>query len=201
MQQKRASKIIPSESRRHFLIAVPALFVALPSTAGIKREFVGTYSDEQIVAIKRLTFPRLHLYDNTGKLIDRINWPRDLREVKKLAGEAFCCVSDTPSAPGSLGPPPDCKVKVYGEDMQEHFSGLHYTSGSPIHYRDLPRHKYLIVEYFADWCSPCAPTKRALQAFLKSPSGKDFVVVVVDFSRLPKAQELLQQRAQNRQRM
>jgi hypothetical protein len=192
MHNKKPSTLIPSESRRKFILTLPFLLASLPASAA-PREFVGAYSDEQLVALKGLTFPRLHLYNQAGKLVDQKHWPRELRLVKKHAGEAFCCVSDKPAPPGSLGPPPDCKRIVYGEDVSAHFAGLLTTSGSLIRYSDLPRHKYLVVEYFADWCSPCIPARRALESFLKSPSGKDYVAVVVDFSRLPKAQEFAQQ--------
>lgn len=178
-----------AESRRNFLIALPGLVLASTASAANQREFAGSYSDAQLVAVKRLTLPRVHLYDKRGRLIERAKWPAALDTVKKNAGEAFCCVSDKPAPPGHVGPPPDCKIIVYGADVSEHFDGLRTTAGTPIRYQDLPPHKYLIVDYFADWCAPCIPARRALEAFLVTPAGTDYIVLVVDFSRLPKARE------------
>ncbi|MFZ5544220.1 MAG: hypothetical protein ACOZJZ_11740 [Pseudomonadota bacterium] len=138
-------------------------------------------------SIKGLTFPRVHLYDRAGKLVDRQAWPKELEALKKNAGDAFCCVSDKPAPPGSLGPPPDCKRIVYGENVLEHFVGLRDLAGRPITYAGLPAHRYLVVEYYADWCSPCIPARRALEAFLESPAAKGYVALAVDFSSLVSA--------------
>jgi thiol-disulfide isomerase/thioredoxin len=163
------------------------------SKADSKRELLGTYSDKQLLSVKRLTLPRVHVYDESGHLIERSQWPAELNGVKSHAGETFCCVSEQPSPPGSSGPPADCKIIVYGADVHEHFVELRTSSGAPIRYSDLPPHKYLIVDYFADWCAPCIPARRELEAFMKTKEGADYALVIVDFSRLPKAQELARQ--------
>ncbi len=186
-------------TKQQLLLALSCLLVCLSATATTPREWVGTYSDEQLAAAKRLTLPRILLYDQSGRLMARRYWPPELQDIKRKAGDAFCCVSDKPSVPGSSGPPPDCKIIVYGKNVYEHFGGLVSPSGLRLRYRDLPPHKYLVVDYFADWCAPCRPSRNALESFLQTPTGADYVVVVVDFSSLPNAHERLQQHLQPRQ--
>lgn len=169
---------------RRTLLSTPLLLVGLDAFAAARNVITGSYELAQMKAMKGLTFPRVHLYDGAGKLIDRESWPREFADVKDHAGQAFCCVSDQPSPPGSLGPPPDCKRVVYGENVVEHFGGLRDSSGNVIKYQSLPRHKYLVVEYFADWCAPCQPARKALREFLATPAARGYVALVVDFSRL-----------------
>jgi hypothetical protein len=145
---------------------------------------VGSYDLPRMKSIKPLTFPRVHLYSASGKLIDRTHWPRELATLKAEAGDAFCCISDKPAPPGWLGPPPDCKVVVYGEHIGEHFDGLRDARGQVIRYGGLPSHERLIVEYYASWCAPCLPARRALEAFLRTPASKGYVALVVDFTKL-----------------
>lgn len=186
-------KIYISKSRRNLIVALVGLLASTTSKAVSNRELLGTYSDKQLLSVKRLTLPRVHVYDKSGHLIERGHWPSELNRVKHHAGEAFCCVSEQPPLPGSSGPPADCKIIVYGADVHEHFLELRTSSGVQIKYRDLPPHKYLIVDYFADWCAPCIPARRELEAFMKTKDGANYALVIADFSRLPKVQELARQ--------
>jgi thiol-disulfide isomerase/thioredoxin len=173
-----------SISRRSLVLATSA--AALPSVALShlpQRFVVGTYADVKLWAVKGLTFPRVLAYSAKGALIPQDSWPAELESLKKEAGDAFCCISDKPAPPGSLGPPPDCKVVVYGEDINEHFEGLRKSDGTPLTRSELPAHRYLVVEYYASWCAPCKPARDALVALLAKPEGRDVVAVVVDFSR------------------
>jgi hypothetical protein len=172
-----------SLNRRAFF-CTPLILATWQVNAAKANEIVGAYDIDRMKAIKGLTFPRVHLYDAKGKLIDRKLWPREFKSVKDHAGQAFCCVSDKPSPPGSLGPPPDCKIVVYGENVLEHFDGLHDGSGQAVRYQTLPRHRYLVVEYYADWCPPCQPARRALQGFLATPESHGYLALVVDFSKM-----------------
>jgi thiol-disulfide isomerase/thioredoxin len=73
---------------------------------------------------------------------------------------------------------------VYGEKVEEHFVGLKASDGRPINYAELPAHKLLIVEYYASWCAPCIPARKALQAYLGTPAAQDTIALVVDFTNL-----------------
>ena len=169
--------------RRHALALSLTLIPGLAFSAG-KPLLVGTYDVAQMKAMKGLTFPRVLVYGSEGKLIDRTLWPPALNELKAAAGDAFCCVSDKPSPPGWNGPPPDCKIVVYGENVEEHFVGLKSPDGKPISYGNLPPHRQLIVEYYASWCAPCLPARKALQSFLATPAAVDTLALVVDFTKL-----------------
>lgn len=169
--------------RRHTL-ALPLALLPGMSAAAAKPMLVGAYDVPQMKAMKGLTFPRVLVYDSAGKLIGRDSWPAALAALKQAAGDAFCCVSDKPSPPGWKGPPPDCKVVVYGEKVEEHFVGLKASDASPIRYAELPAHDYLIVEYYASWCAPCIPARKELQAFLATPAAASAVALVVDFTKL-----------------
>jgi hypothetical protein len=170
-------------SRRHAL-ALPLFFTPVLARSATPPMIVGSYEPARMRSIKGLTFPRLHLYSGSGKLIERDAWPRELSAIKQVAGDAFCCVSDKPSPPGWLGPPPDCKVVVYGENVGEHFIGLRDSRDVPLTYEALPRHRYLIVEYYAAWCAPCIPARRALESFLSTPASQEYAALVVDFTKL-----------------
>lgn len=170
--------------KRRSALFLPLMMASWTVNAASRNVITGSYELAQMKAMKGLTFPRVHLYDGAGKLIDRESWPREFSDVKDHAGQAFCCVSDQPSPPGSLGPPPDCKRVVYGEKVLEHFGGLRDSSGNVIKYQSLPRHKYLVVEYFADWCAPCQPARKALSEFLATPAARGYVALVVDFSNM-----------------
>lgn len=148
------------------------------------RLLVGTYNDKRLWEVKTLTFPRVLVYGSDGKLIPKESWPSELAAVKAGAGDAFCCISDKPTPPGGWkGPPPDCKMVVYGEDINEHFDGLQTAEGVPITLRSVPQHRFLVVEYYASWCAPCRPAREALLSFLQRPESAAFAAVVVDFSR------------------
>jgi hypothetical protein len=172
------------------LFAGPHFLWAAPSVGPDNRLFTGIYSDEQLAGIKSFSLPRTFLYDRSGALITQEHWPSELREFKKHAGEGFCCVSDTAQPSGSSGPPPDCKIIVYGTDVRESFKGLLSPSGQAITYESLPKHKYLLVEYYATWCAPCVTGRKALESFFNSASqAKDYVWVTIDMSRLQDVQQ------------
>jgi thiol-disulfide isomerase/thioredoxin len=170
--------------RRSLVLGAPAVFLPkLAASQPAQRFIVGTYDDKRLWSVKALTFPRVLAYSPSGSLIPRDSWPTALRSLKEQAGDAFCCVSDKPAPPGSKEPPADCKIVVYGEDINEHFDGLRTADRTPIRHSQLPAHRYLVVEYFASWCAPCKPAREALLALLTKPEGQEIVAVVVDFSR------------------
>jgi len=176
-------------TRRKILAAPFALGLAAAGAHALapsSKLVVGSYR-ERPKALKSLTFPRLHLYDAQGRLLPREQWAPELAEVQRHAGEAYCCVSDQAAPADGSGPPPDCKRLVYGERIEEHFVGLISAAGEPVRYAALPAHKFLFVEYFADWCAPCKPARRALEAFFATPGAGDYVGLLVDFSFLAKS--------------
>jgi hypothetical protein len=170
---------------RRELFVLPVL-LALPrlSLAGQGSITVGTFPVGKMRSIPHLTFPRVLLYDRKGMLIDKAKWPGDLSAVRASAGDAFCCVSDEPPQPEGAGPPPDCKTIVYGEDINEHFQGLTDLAKHPLTRAQLPPHVFLIVEYFASWCSPCIGSRKALEQFMASPKSRGYASLIVDFSAL-----------------
>lgn len=88
------------------VLGAPLHAQAAPGAASGTRHIAGTYSDEQLASITSLTLPRVFLYDRHGALIPQDHWPQELQGLKPRAGDAFCCVSDKPAAPGSSGPGP-----------------------------------------------------------------------------------------------
>ena len=182
------------------VLGAPLCMRAAASVDSNRRHIAGTYSDEQLAGIKGLTLPRIFLYDKNGALIAREHWPAELADFKKHAGDAFCCVSETPPPAGSSGPPPDCKIIVYGTDVRENFKGLLTPSGRAINYESLPKHEYLLVEYYATWCQPCVVGRKALAAFFSSSShAKDYLWVSIDMSRFPEAHDAAQRTKQKAQ--
>ena len=170
--------------RRRSTLALPLSLLPAIGVQAALPMVTGSYDVAQMKAMKGLTFPRVLLYRSDGKLVDREDWPNEMTDLKQAAGDAFCCVSDKPSPPGWTGPPRDCKIVVYGENLDEHFTGLTSSSGIPLRRSDLPKHKYLVVEYFAAWCAPCLPARKALEAYLGTSTARDTVALVVDFTKL-----------------
>jgi len=171
------------------LVGAPLSVQAARSASPSDRHIAGTYSDPRLAGFKSLTLPRVFLYDRHGALVPQEHWPAELQGFREHAGDAFCCVSDTPPPPGSSGPPPDCKVIVYGTDVRGNFEGLLNSSSQAIRYHSLPKHKYLLVEYYATWCQPCVTGRKALETFFNSSSqAKDYLWVSIDMSRLPELQ-------------
>lgn len=169
-------------------VAATAAPLSPPALDSTGRSIEGTYSDGQLAGVGTFTLPRTFLYDRTGELIPHEQWPTELAEVRRHAGEAFCCVSKTPAKPGGSGPPPDCEIVVYGTDVQESFEGLLDASGRGIAYEALPEHQYLLVEYYASWCQPCVAGRRALEAFFATSAAEHYLWLSIDMSRLPEAQ-------------
>lgn len=169
---------------RYVALAICSCLATSTSFASEQPLLVGSYAFDRMSSITPLTFPRVMLYGSNGELIERAAWPSALDRLKEKAGEAFCCVSDEPSPAGTNGPPPDCKPLIHGEDIEEHFKGLRDADGKSLEYDSLPEHKYLIVEYYADWCSPCHAARRELEAFLSSSASKGFIGLAIDFSGL-----------------
>ena len=170
---------------RRELFVLP-LLMSLPPLclAGRSSIVVGTYPLDEMRSIPHLTFPRVLLYNQAGKRIDKAEWPGDLSAVRTIAGDAFCCVSDGPPQPEGAGPPPDCKTIVYGADINEHFRGLIDSAKRPLTRAQLPPHQFLIIDYFASWCSPCLASRKALEKFMASTKSHGYVALVVDFSAL-----------------
>ncbi len=172
------------------LPAAAVLSATSKPSAAHGRSIVGTYRDAQLAATGSFTLPRTFLYDRKGELIPQEKWPPELTELKRHAGDAFCCVSDTPPPRGSSGPPADCKVIVYGTDVLENFKGLIDRSGRQIVYKALPQHNYLLVEYYATWCQPCVAGRKVIETFFGTAAhAKDYLWVSIDMSRLAEAQE------------
>jgi hypothetical protein len=161
------------------LLALPPLSLARQGSIT-----VGTYPIDKMRSIPHLTFPRVLLYDQAGQLIVKADWPNVLAAVRASAGDAFCCVSDWPPQPEGAGPPPDCKAIVYGADINEHFQGLIDSAQRPLGRALLPPHKFLIVDYYASWCSPCLASRKALEEFMASPKSHGYASLIVDFSAL-----------------
>ena len=173
--------------KRRMALLMPLALGCGLSHGATRNMRIGTYALSTMKAMKGLTFPRVLLYNSSRQLVPRDSWPAALNAVKAVAGDAFCCVSDKPTPPGHLGPPPDCRVVVYGENLAEHFQGLQDQHGNPLTYGDLPAHEYLIVEYHAAWCAPCIPARKALETFLASPGGRSYAALVIDFTKLATA--------------
>jgi hypothetical protein len=170
---------------RRELFVLPVLLALPPLSLARQGSIViGTYPIEQMRSIPHLTLPRVLLYDQAGKLIDKANWPSDLSGVRASAGDGFCCESDGPPQPEGAGPPPDCLAIVYGANINEHFQGLIDSAKRPLVRAQLPPHKFLIVDYYASWCSPCLASRKALEEFMASPKSHGYATLIVDFSAL-----------------
>lgn len=165
-------------------VAIGSLGLLALAAVASGQHLAGTYSDQQLAATKSLTLPRIFLYDGRGDLIKQEDWPSALKGLKQHAGDAFCCISETPPPPGSSGPPADCEKVVYGTDVQASFAGLLDASGKPISFASLPQHKYLLVEYYATWCQPCVAGRKALESFFSSGQAKGYLWVSIDMSKL-----------------
>lgn len=176
-------------SRRLFLLA-GLLMVAQASGSENKSEILsGHFTDEHLAGIKSMTLPRTFLYDQDNRLVPQEEWPPELNSLKENVGAAYCCVSDAPRSQEDEGPPKDCERLIYGKDIGENFGSLEDGSGNPIRLATMPRRKWLLVEYFATWCSPCLAERKSLATFFKTPASNDYVWLSIDISRLPEAQE------------
>lgn len=163
------------------LVILSLLLFALSASA--QEVIKGTYSLERMLNTKNLTFPRVLVYDQHKNLLKKENWPNELSQLAEVSGQSFCCVSD--AAPNGDEPPEDCTKVVYGEDVNEHFTGLrHASSGKPLSLSDIPESTFLIVEYFAEWCPPCHPAREKLESFMKSDKSKGFTALIVDFTAM-----------------
>jgi len=169
-------------------VVAGVLFVTA-SAAAERSEVSGHFTDEHLATIKSMTLPRTFLYDAKNSLVHQEVWPSALAKLKANVGDAYCCVSDDSNPPDEKGPPKNCTKKVYGEDIAENFSGLVDGADKPISLSAVPRRKWLLVEYFADWCAPCLAERKALTAFFNTSASKDFVWLSIDLSRLVEVQE------------
>lgn len=141
----------------------------------------GHYRDAQLGAITSFSLPRTFLYDASGKLLQPDAWPADLADVKKTLGDAYCCVDDGKD---------QCVPIPYGEQVGNNFDGLLDAAQKPITLAGLPKHRWLLVEYSANWCAPCVEERKALQRyFATSKHAGDYVWLSIDMSRLIEAQE------------
>ena len=175
--------------RRESLVAA-GLCTFLPlGSAATRPRLDGHFRKERMASLERFTLPRTFLYDSMGVLVERERWPDEFVDVKRDAGDAFCCVSDSPPVPGSSGWPPDCKIITYGQDVHENFNGLLDSSDQPIQYGSIPQSKFLLVEYFALWCPPCLTERRALDALFRDEEvAKKIVWLSIDMTGLIEAQ-------------
>lgn len=167
------------------LVTAWGLASGVPATAGQFEHLTGHYSDADLVSgASPSTLPRTYLYDARNRLVPVEEWPAELTEAKQHAGDGYCCVSGTPAGPDNQ-PPPDCVRIVYGKDMAANFRRLKDAAGQPIELGKLPKHKWLLFEYSADWCAPCRVEAKALEAFLeRSPHRSDYVWITADVTRM-----------------
>jgi hypothetical protein len=165
----------------------PAAFAGEPG-AGIIH-VMGHYTDSHLANYGRLTLPRTFLYNSKNQLVAATRWPRELKEVKRNMGDAFCCVSDDNSPRPANGPPADCVKIIYGENVSTNFDGLLDPSGNPIVLSKLPAHRYLLVEYAAKWCAPCVLEGKAIGRFFNTAAdASDYIWVTIDMTRIIDAQ-------------
>ncbi|SMF41579.1 hypothetical protein SAMN02745866_02712 [Alteromonadaceae bacterium Bs31] len=158
-------------------------FLLFTSLGNAQEVITGTYSLDRMLSTKNLTFPRILVYDHNRILVEKEDWPKELSALAEVSGQSFCCVSDSP--PDGDEPPEDCKKIVYGQDVNEHFAGLlRPSSGKPLAANDIPKSKYLVVEYFAEWCPPCHPARKKLEAFMKSTESAGYIALIVDFTAM-----------------
>jgi thiol-disulfide isomerase/thioredoxin len=178
------------------LIGVINIFL-LTNAAGvqtIRPKVDAHFTDAHLAGINSMTLPRTFLYDANNVLIAQENWPAELAALKEHVGAAYCCVSDEPQAAGQKGPPADCQRIVYGQNIAENFTGLLDHAKQPVVLAQLPAHQYLLVEYFATWCSPCLSERKALTAFFATPAAKDYLWLAIDVTRLPDVKEAAKKR-------
>ena len=166
------------------------IFVNLAHSSGTQFVHVtGHYSDADLSKGSGPTsLPRAYLYDAKDDLVPPEKWPSELAEVKEHIGDAYCCVSDTDKPSQGNEPPADCLKVVYGTDITKNFVGLMDATGRPIHIRDLPKRKWLLIEYAATWCAPCVIEGKALTTFFStSKHASDYVWITVDVTRMIEA--------------
>ena len=148
----------------------------------------GHYSDADLVngAAPKL-LPMTFLYDADNKLVPKEQWPAALTEVKKQVGNGYCCVSENKPEKDNE-PPADCVKAVFGTDISANFKGLMGAGGNPIQLHDVPKHKWLLVVYSAQWCAPCLKEAHALDEFFKSSKqASDYVWITLDVTRMLEA--------------
>ncbi len=167
------------------LLAAWGFAFGAPATAGEFAHLTGHYSDADLASgASPKTLPRTYLYDAQNRLVPVEEWPAELAEAKKHTGAGYCCVSGAAPGPDNE-PPPDCVRVVYGKDMAANFRRLMDPAGQPIELRKLPKHKWLLFEYSADWCAPCRVEAKALEAFLEqSQHASDYIWITADVTRM-----------------
>jgi hypothetical protein len=147
---------------------------------------IGHYTDDTLANYGRLTLPRTFLYDSNSnnKLVPADRWPAELKNVRKNMGDAFCCVSEDTAQKSGSGPPVDCVKIIYGENVATSFDGLLDAADNLIRLDDLPSHKYLIVEYAAQWCAPCLIERKSIERFFKtSANAANYAWITIDMTR------------------
>jgi AhpC/TSA family len=150
--------------------------------------FTGHYSDADLVegAAPKL-LPMTFLYDASNNLVPIEQWSADLAGVKKHIGNGYCCVSDKKPEKDNE-PPADCIKAVFGTDIAANFKGLMDSVGNPLQMRDIPKHKWLLVVYAANWCAPCLKEAKALNEFFhESEHASDYVWLTLDVTRMLEA--------------
>jgi thiol-disulfide isomerase/thioredoxin len=173
------------------LIGLANIFLVANVAAGdaIGPKVQAHFTNAHLANVNSMTLPRTFLYDAKNELIPQENWPGELAGLKELVGAAYCCVSDLPQSAEQKGPPADCQRIIYGQNIAENFTDLRDQSNKPVLLVTLPAHKYLLVEYFATWCSPCLAERKSLSTFFATPAAKDYVWLAIDVTRLPEAKE------------
>jgi hypothetical protein len=150
---------------------------------------VAHYSDKQLEEVHTLVLPRVFLYDAKNHLVPDEQWPAELADVKKHKGDGRCCLSYVKNAAG--GPPPECANALFGNEGAN-WSGLTDEKGTKVALPTAPPHKWLIVEYAATWCTPCAIQERQLRhVFASTKNASDYAWITVDMTRITAVKDAL----------
>lgn len=146
---------------------------------------VGHYSDEQLSQVHTLILPRIFLYDANNHLMPDNKWPLELAGFHRHKfDDEHCCLAYY-KTPGG-GPPPECAQWMNYDSKGANLAGLMDTNGTKIDLKAIPTHKWLIVDYGANWCAACVVQDKQLAQILASEKhASDYVWITVDMTRVP----------------